>query len=165
MTRHLFLLTVILIGAGCASDLPRSGQRGFVLVTPAEVARERRMQESAPPRSMEAKQDSQSPDIMLIRPAALHDIASPTDIELRFRAKDEAHVELRTLRVLYGMFGVNITPRILKHATITDSGIVAKEANLPVGSHQITIEIADNRNRVARESFRFIVKEAKTQQQ
>ncbi len=163
MTKHLFLLITLLVGAGCASDAPQRGQRGFVLVTPSEVARERQMQDSAPSRSAEAKRDSQSPDIMLIRPASLHDIASPTDIELRFRAKDEAHVELRTLRVLYGMFGIDITPRLLKHATITESGILAKEANLPAGSHQITIEIADNRSRVARESFRFIVKEVKPQ--
>ena len=135
-----------------------AGPRAFVLVTPEEFAREQR--EAAPSRSLGGKREPQSPDIVLVRPAAPHDILSPADIELRFLAKDQAQVDMRTLRVLYGMFGINITARLLKHASLTDSGIVAKEATLPAGSHTITIEIADSRNRVARESFRFIVKEA-----
>ena len=135
-----------------------AGPRAFVLVTPEEFAREQR--DAAPSRSLEAKREPQSPDIVLVQPAAPHDIMSPADIELRFLAKDQAQVDMRTLRVLYGMFGINITARLLKYASITNSGIVAKEASLPVGAHTITIEIADNRNRLARESFRFIVKEA-----
>ncbi len=136
-----------------------AGPRAFVLVTPEEFAREQQKRDVAPSRSLDVKREAQSPDIVLVRPAASHDILSPTDIELRFLAKDQAQVDMRTLRVLYGMFGINITARLLKHASLTESGIVAKEASLPAGSHTITIEIADSRNRVARESFRFIVKD------
>ncbi|MFN0304850.1 MAG: hypothetical protein ACKVQU_31365 [Burkholderiales bacterium] len=138
-----------------------AGPRAFVLVTPEEFAREQQQRDAAPSRSFDVKREAQSPDIVLVRPAAPHDILSPADIELRFLAKDQAQVDMRTLRVLYGMFGINITARLLKHASLTESSIVAKEASLPVGAHTITIEIADNRNRLARESFRFIVKEAK----
>lgn len=160
MTRQLFLLMLILIATGCAGETSQRRSGAFVLVTPDEVARERQLGSTAPSRSLDAKRDPQSPEIVLIRPAIPHDILSPTDIELRFLAKDQAQVDMRTLRVLYGMFGINITSRLLKYASLTDSGMVAKEASLPAGSHTITIEITDSRNRMARESFRFIVKEA-----
>ncbi len=161
MVKHLWLLIVLIIVAGCASEAPKEKPSGFVLVTPFELARDERLRDSTPPRSPEPKRELQSPDIVLLRPATLHDVLSPTDIELQFLAKEQTQIDMRTLRVMYGTFGINITDRLMKHATVTDAGIVAREASLPAGSHLITIEIADNQKRVTRESFRFIVKELK----
>ena len=134
--------------------------RSFALITSDEYNRERERPATVF-RSLGPPRDSQSPDIILVRPTSLSAISSPTDIELRFLPKDQARIEMRSLRVLYGTFGINVADRLIKHATVTDTGVVAREARLPAGSHWITVEIADSRNRVSRESFRFIVKEAK----
>ncbi len=130
----------------------------FVLVSPDEVARERSKGE--PPRVRgSARGDIGGPEIVLVNPRILKNIPSPLDIELRFLPNPPSRIVRDSLRVLYGFFGFNITDRMTKHAEVTPSGILAKNAKLPAGSHSITIEISDNRERVGRKTFRFEIKD------
>ena len=99
------------------------------------------------------------PEIVLVSPHMPMKISSPIDIELRFLAMPPAKIVRGSLRILYGLFGFDITERLIKDAEITQFGIMAKNAKLPAGSHSITIEISDDRNRVGRKTFEFQIKD------
>ncbi len=130
----------------------------FVLVSPDEVARERSRGE--PPRVRgSARGDIGGPEIVLVNPRSLQNNPSPLDIELRFLPNPPSKIVRGSLRVLYGFFGFDVTDRMTRHAEVTPSGILAKNAELPAGSHSITIEISDNRERVGRKTFRFEIKD------
>jgi hypothetical protein len=53
--------------------------------------------------------------------------------------------------------GLDITRRILAHATPTPSGIFVDDAELPRGHHRVTVQIADNLGRVGTQSAEFNV--------
>ena len=99
------------------------------------------------------------PKIILVSPRSLRGVSSPLEIELRFLTSPDSKILRDSIRVLYGFFGFDITDRLTKNADVTPTGILAKEADLPSGSHSITIEVSDDRDRVARKTFEFDVKE------
>jgi hypothetical protein len=87
-------------------------------------------------------------------------ITSPVTIRVSFQPQDNAGIDLTTFRVTYyGLFGIpiDITSRILEHAELSDSGIYAKDAELPSGHHRVTVEIADGMGRVGAQPFEFTV--------
>ncbi len=131
--------------------------QAFVLVSPEEVAREQARGEPPLMRSF-AISNIDGPEIVLVRPHSLENILAPLDIELRFLPKAPSKIVRGSLRVLYGFFGLNITERLTDNAEVTPSGILAKNADLPAGSHSITIEISDDRKRVSRRTFIFEIK-------
>ena len=47
----------------------------------------------------------------------------------------------------YGWLGIDITARLLEHATETAYGLSAKNVDLPFGDHTITVSIADSNGR------------------
>lgn len=142
----------------CAVALFTTATQAFVLVSPDEAARERA--KGVPPAMRgPAKGDIGGPEIVLVHPGSLKNIPSPLDIELRFRPKSPSRIVRDSLRVLYGFFGFDVTKRLTKHAEVTASGIRAKHADLPAGSHSITIEISDDRHRVGRKTFEFEIRE------
>ncbi len=95
------------------------------------------------------------PEIVLVSPRSLKNISSPLDIELRFPTKSPPKIVSNSLRVLCGFFGFDITDRLTGNAEVTQSGILAKKADLPAGSHSITIEISDDRDRIEHGTFLF----------
>ncbi len=134
-----------------------SSSRAFTLVSPDEVARERA--KGDPPRLRgAAKGDIGGPQIVLVTPSGLQTIPSPLDIELRFLPQPPSKIVTNSLRARYGFFGFDVTDRLTKNAKVTPSGILAENADLPAGSHSITIEISDDRDRVGRKTFSFEIK-------
>lgn len=132
--------------------------RAFVLISPDEAARQ--LAKGTPPNMRgPAAGDIGGPEILLVHPGSLTNIPSPLDIELQFRPKAPSKIVRDSLRVLYGFFGFDVTDRLTKHAQVTASGIRANHAELPAGSHSITIEVSDDRHRVGRKTFRFEIKE------
>ena len=132
--------------------------QAFVLVSPEEAALERA--KGTPPlvRGF-VKSNIEGPEIVLVSPRSLENVLAPLDIELRFLPKAPSKIVRDSLRVLYGFFGLNITERLTRHSEMTPYGILAKDADLPAGSHSITIEISDDRKRVSRKTFLFEIKE------
>ena len=142
----------------CAMAVSTSASRAFTLVSPDEVARERA--KGVPPQVRgAAKGDIGGPQIVLVAPNGMKTIPSPLDIELRFIPKAPSKIIRESLRARYGFFGFDVTDRLTKHAKVTQSGILAENADLPAGSHSITIEIADDRDRVGRRTFQFEIKD------
>ena len=135
-----------------------TASQAFVLVSPDEVANERAKGKPPLTRGLTIRSTG-GPEIVLVSPRSLQNIPSPLDIELRFLPSSPSKIARDSLRVLYGFFGFNVTDRLIKHAEVTPSGILARGATLPAGSHSITIEISDDLNRVSRKTFLFEIKE------
>ncbi|HUZ73123.1 MAG TPA: hypothetical protein VMU87_09060 [Stellaceae bacterium] len=120
----------------------------FVLVTPQEAANNakaphlRALEPSLPPGAL--------PRIDVVSPPLAADIRSPVDIRLKFVPTKGAVILPDTFRAYYGWLGIDITDRIREHASITAAGLTVKDAELPSGSHDITLEIKDSHDQEAK---------------
>jgi hypothetical protein len=98
-----------------------------------------------------------APIIEVDQPDANKPIKPPVTIRIRFRPKEGATIDLTSFRVLYGSLALDITRRIIEHAHVSASGLVAKNADVPAGHHRVTLQVADNMHRVASRTFEFTV--------
>lgn len=99
-----------------------------------------------------------APTIEVLSPQIGSSINSPTQIEVKFNPKGSANIKLGTFRALYGAFKVDITKRLLNVANVTPQGIHESEANLPKGSHKITMSVEDTEGRIGFKSIEFDIK-------
>lgn len=100
--------------------------------------------------------NASAPRIELLQPDIEADaLSSPFEIELRSTPSTGANIDLGSLKITYGWF--NITDKIMQNAEVTESGILAKDAEIPAGRHTIKVEIKDSLNRKARRKFSFTV--------
>jgi hypothetical protein len=97
------------------------------------------------------------PVIEVLTPEAKKPVKPPVDINVRFAPGPGARIVIDTLRIRYGMIGLDVTERIRKAATVTEQGIQAPGAALPAGSHSMSIEIADSAGRKTKQVFKFKV--------
>jgi len=72
-------------------------------------------------------------------------------------AAEPVTIDLSSLRVTYGWLGVDIAKRVMEHAHVVASGLLAENADIPAGYHRVTLQIADNMHRVGVRTFEFIV--------
>ena len=123
------------------------------------VTRPEARRENAAPHheSSRANTRAGAPTIRIDEPDITRPIRSPVRIRISFQAATGARIMTNTLRVRYGFLGLDITRRILAHATPTPSGISVDDAELPRGHHRVTVQIADNLGRVGTQSAEFNV--------
>jgi hypothetical protein len=107
--------------------------------------------------------DGAGPSIVLLKPSLSAITRGPVDIQVRFQAAEGSRVEVKSLRVLYGWFGIDVTEKLLAHAQVTADGFIAKDTDLPSGHHKVTVEVKDDRNRIGRKTFRFEIPENQTE--
>ena len=86
------------------------------------------------------------PRIEVVSPSVDRPVPSPVNIRLRFLPEDGAVILPDTFKVAYGWLGLDITDRIRQHATITADGLVADNAELPKGTHDLTLSVSDSSN-------------------
>ena len=124
----------------------------YELITPDEDARDRAAPKVPGPPDLPAP-----PVIELVRPDISQAVQNPVSIELRFNAVGGPAIDMATFRVTYGWLGINITNRILEHATHQSDGLVANNVSLPAGDHSVTVSIANTAGKTASKTFRFSV--------
>ena len=59
--------------------------------------------------------------------------------------------------MLYGAFKIDITARITKFVKVTTEGFNLENAQIPVGKHRLTLQVQDEKQRVAERELRFEV--------
>jgi hypothetical protein len=127
-------------------------QAPWPLVTPEEDARDRAARQVPAPADVRGP-----PTINVLRPDLSNPIRNPVTIELRFDAGPGRVIDMQSFRATYGLLGINITRRLLEHATRTANGLIAENVDLPTGNHRITLSIADTGGKRASQTFRFSV--------
>lgn len=157
-THHLFRTALLILSMVFLSAVVHADNAGdFWLVTPDEYLNSSKGK--APMEEMFTKSFG-APVITLVSPKmGKEGVSSPMKIELLFKPSSDAQVLPESFKVLYGMFKLDVTDRILEHAEITSDGVVASKAKLPLGKHSIALEISDSLGRTGRTQLKLTVVE------
>ncbi len=111
----------------------------------------------AAPRSAVAN----APVIELLEPGSANRFRAPVNIHLRLSPGAGSAIDMSSLEIRYmgSIFSFDITDRILEHAQVTNGEIVANNADLPAGEHEILIRVNDSLRRTGERRFAFEVLE------
>jgi len=150
----LFLMGAASVVAGAA---PRGG---FELLSDQEYQKELGARALPGAALVPRAADLNAPSITVVSPDSRGTIQPPVDIDVRFKPAAGATVNAASLRILYGFLKLDITQRILQApgVQVSASGLTAKGARLPSGSHKLLIEVTDNLGRAGRQLLEFTVK-------
>ncbi|MBL8305876.1 MAG: hypothetical protein JNM33_04220 [Rubrivivax sp.] len=134
----------------------------FDLITAAEAQAEAKAAASAPPetrtRSLPVPKPGQ-PAIKVVTPnnTPSNAVNAPVRIEVSFKAASGNRIVPSTFRVLYGLMKIDLTDRLKKHATVTESGVVINQAKVPAGQHRLILQVADDQGNTAEQELRLRV--------
>jgi hypothetical protein len=62
-----------------------------------------------------------------------------------------------TFRVLYGLMKIDLTDRLKKHTTVTETGVIVDQAQVPAGQHRLILQVADDQGNTAEQELRLRV--------
>jgi hypothetical protein len=146
--RRLLLGGAVLIFA----PFPAMAQKTWKLITPDEEVRD-----NAAPETPDPSELPPPPTIDLVRPDISQPVRNPVTIVVQFSPNPGQSIDMRTFNATYGRLGINITRRLLEHATSTANGLTAEGVELPTGRHRVTVSVADTSGKTASRTFRFSV--------
>jgi hypothetical protein len=127
------------------------------LVTPAE-AREFRGEDAYNEQpALRARAVVPLIDIVKPEPATDLKVKAPFPIVVQFKGQQDSAIEPATFKVLYGFLKIDITDRITKFVKITKDGFSLDNANIPVGKHRLTLQVSDDKQRIAERELRVEV--------
>ena len=148
-------LTLLLAATASRAD-------GFELITAAEAQLEASAEAANPQpartRGMPAPPRPGQPAIQVVTPVAAGTaVNAPVRIEVAFKPAPGTRIVPSTFRVLYGLLKIDLTDRLKKHATVTESGVVVDQAQVPAGQHRLFLQVADDRGNTAEQELRIRV--------
>ena len=144
--------SIVLIGLLSVTELTFAMQ----LVTPEEVMASL----NAPPVQEVSSEpaDPMAPQITVVAPDSIDKaIKNPFKMEVLFKSKDGAVVDLKSFQAFYGLLKLDITSRLMQEVEKTSTGIKLSNVNVPSGSHRILLRIKDSQNRLAEKQISFKV--------
>lgn len=99
------------------------------------------------------------PLIDILKPEPVSDlkVKAPFAIAVQFRSQADAPIDPGTFKVMYGTFKVDITSRITKYVKVTKEGFSLENAQIPTGKHRLTMQVQDEKQRVAERELRLEV--------
>jgi hypothetical protein len=99
------------------------------------------------------------PQIDILKPDVLVDfkVKAPFAIAVLFKGQQDAPIDPNTFKVLYGTFKIDITSRITKFVKVTKEGFALESAQIPAGKHRMTMQVTDEKQRVAERELRVEV--------
>ena len=99
------------------------------------------------------------PQIDILRPQPVADlkVKAPFAISVLFKGRSDAAIDPSTFKVLYGALKFDITSRITKFVKVTPAGFSLENAQIPVGKHRLTLQVQDDKQRVAERELRVEV--------
>lgn len=128
---------------------------GAWLVSPAEARQFRG--EDAYNESPSLHQRALIPSIEILRPEPAADlkVKAPFAIAVQFKGLPDSPIDPVSFKVMYGALRVDITQRITKYVQVTPAGFSLENAQIPVGKHRLTLQVKDEKQRVAERELRF----------
>jgi hypothetical protein len=99
------------------------------------------------------------PLIDILKPEPVSDmrVKAPFAIEVLFKGQADAPIDPTTFKVMYGAFKIDITSRITKFVKVTKEGFALEHAQIPSGKHRLTLQVMDEKQRVAERELRVEV--------
>lgn len=96
-------------------------------------------------------------DILKPDPVADLKVKAPFAISVQFKSQADAPIDPGTFKVMYGALKIDITSRITKFVKVTKDGFSLDNAQIPVGRHRLTLQVQDEKQRVAERELRIEV--------
>ena len=154
-------LRIAMLGVALTFTSLHSRADDFQLITADEAKQEAKAVAEAPPevrtRSLPIPKPGQ-PAIRVVTPNAPGSaVAAPVRIEVTFKPAPGARIVPSTFRVLYGLMKIDLTDRLKKHATVTETGVVVDQARVPEGQHRLILQVADDQGNTAEQELRIRV--------
>lgn len=170
MTHFMLKTSAIILVAICAISTRANAQNGQVkgaaagaggavewLVTPLE-AREFRGEDGFNEQpALRARAVVPLIDIVKPEPVADLKVKAPFAIVVHFKGQADSAIAPETFKVMYGALKIDITNRITKFVKVTKEGFALDNANIPVGKHRLTLQVADEQQRIAERELRVEV--------
>jgi len=156
------LMPATFLAAIISLPLAFGADTSLVLISPQEFAAEQlaRTKRADDGRTAGAVYDAEvwnrsldAPLIEVISPDVTQDLQSPIDIDIRFTATAGAMIALHTVRVRYGVIGLDMTERLRNVGAVTKEGIRARGAILPLGEHPMTVDLQDTKGNRTQHRF------------
>ena len=99
------------------------------------------------------------PQIDILKPEPVADlkVKAPFAISVLFKGQSDAAIDPATFKVMYGAMKFDITSRITKFVKVTPTGFNLENAQIPVGKHRLTLQVQDEKQRVAERELRVEV--------
>lgn len=88
-------------------------------------------------------------DILKPDPGADLKVKAPFAITVQFKGQSDALIDPATFKVMYGAFKIDITSRITKFIKVGRDGFSLENAQIPSGKHRLTMQVQDEKQRVA----------------
>lgn len=149
--------------AMCAVLADAQAQAGapFELVTAAERQAELQAQARQPPQAPRTRSlpmpRPNAPTIRVLAPSQASAVTAPLRIELAFEPMPGARIVPASFRVLYGVLKIDLTERLRRHATVSESGVVVEQAQMPDGLHRLYMQVADDQGNQGEQELRLRV--------
>ena len=158
------LLRIAMVCIAALMAVAESRAEGFDLITAAEAKNEAVAAAGAPSeprtRGMPVTKPGQ-PAIRVVTPTTADSSAAgvpaPLRIELAFKPAPGTRIVPSTFRVLYGLLKIDLTDRLKKHATVTETGVIVDQAQVPAGQHRLFLQVADDQGNTAEQELRIRV--------
>ena len=134
----------------------------FELITAAEAQQEAKAEAAAPAeprtRSLPIPKPGQ-PAIRVVTPntPGSSTVPAPVRIEVSFKPAPGTRIVPSTFRVLYGLMKIDLTDRLKKHTTVTETGVIVDQAQVPAGQHRLILQVADDQGNTAEQELRLRV--------
>lgn len=99
------------------------------------------------------------PLIDIVKPEPVTDlkVKAPFPIAVLFKGQSDAAIDPSSFKVMYGSLKFDITSRITKYVKVTASGFSMDNAQIPPGKHRLTMQVQDEKQRVAERELRVEV--------
>ena len=99
------------------------------------------------------------PAIDILKPEATADlkVKAPFAISVSFKGQSDSPIDPSTFKVMYGAFKIDITSRITKFVKVTKEGFSLENAQIPPGKHRLTLQVFDEKQRLAERELRVEV--------
>lgn len=96
-------------------------------------------------------------DVLKPEPAADLKVKAPFAISVLFKGQADSPIDPSTFKVMYGALKLDITGRITKFVKVGKEGFSLENAQIPSGKHRLTLQVQDEKQRVAERELRFEV--------
>ena len=127
------------------------------LVSPSEAQAFRGQDGFNEPAALRARAVVPLIDILQPEPVSDLKVKTPFAISVLFKSQPDTAINPATFKVFYGALKIDITSRITKFVTVTKAGFSLADAKIPAGKHRLTLQVQDEKQRLAERELRLVV--------
>ena len=159
MKKYLLTLVSVALSVGAYSvdAYAQSSVKADWLISPQEAQAFKGEQGFNEPAALRARAVMPLIEILKPEPAADLKVKAPFSINVLFKPQVDAAIDPATFKVMYGALKFDITSRITKFVKVTATGFSLDNAQIPAGKHRLTLQVQDEKQRVAERELRVEV--------